>query len=373
MRCHLKRIVYGISLTCFLVGIWTYIKSYSGGTQTVNLYQNDALAASAAGLKLILVYTGLPAGMQAGQKQFNADDCPVKNCFVTADRTMASKADAILLMGQAVKPWHRKPWHQIWILYLLESPHHTPRLEGLNNLINWTVSYRTDSTLMAPYGSYVPYGNMTTGQDSVFNTPMKKNYAAGKTKKIAWFVSNCGGDRNGRRRYVDELNKHMPVDIYGGCGIKTCSKEDPRCLDILDRDYKFYLSFENSNCRDYITEKFFLNGLGHDIIPITMGGRPDDYKRAAPPHSYINVDDFKSPKVLAEYLHKLDKNDDLYNEYFRWKSSFHSVNTFFWCRLCRKMHEVGKRKPTWYKNLDQWWRGDGVCSPGRWEDGHSYV
>jgi hypothetical protein len=34
------------------------------------------------------------------------------------------------------------------------------------------------------------------------------------------------------------------------------------CLDILDTKYKFYLAFENSNCQDYITEKFFVNGLG---------------------------------------------------------------------------------------------------------------
>ena len=30
---------------------------------------------------------------------------------------------------------------------------------------------------------------------------------------------------------------------------------------MLDTHYKFYLAFENSNCQDYISEKFFVNGL----------------------------------------------------------------------------------------------------------------
>ena len=50
-----------------------------------------------------------------------------------------------------------------------------------------------------------------------------------------------------------------------------------------------------------------------------MGARPEDYERSAPFHSYIHVDDFEGPEELAQYLHKLDQDDDLYNEYFQWK------------------------------------------------------
>ena len=79
---------------------------------------------------------------------------------------------------------------------------------------------------------------------------------------MAWFVSNCGA-RNGRLQYAKELQKYIEVDIYGSCGTKRCPRSQAKnCFNMLNKDYKFYLAFENSNCRDYITEKFFVNGLG---------------------------------------------------------------------------------------------------------------
>jgi glycoprotein 3-alpha-L-fucosyltransferase len=53
-----------------------------------------------------------------------------------------------------------------------------------------------------------------------------------------------------------------------------------------------------------------------------MGARPEDYEALLPPGSFIHVDDFRSPKHLAEYLQSLDKNDELYNAYFKWKDSW---------------------------------------------------
>ena len=52
------------------------------------------------------------------------------------------------------------------------------------------------------------------------------------------------------------------MDVYGGCGTKRCLRSEfDRCRSLLNKDYKFYLSFENSNCDYYITEKFYENGL----------------------------------------------------------------------------------------------------------------
>ena len=48
-----------------------------------------------------------------------------------------------------------------------------------------------------------------------------------------------------------------------------------------------------------------------------MGAPRIDYEHVAPPESFIHVDDFKSPAALAGFLHRLDKDDDAYNAYFR--------------------------------------------------------
>ena len=103
----------------------------------------------------------------------------------------------------------------------------------------------------------------------------------------------------------------------------------------------------------------------HDVIPIVMGAHPDDYKKVAPPNSFIHVDEFNSPRQLAEYMHILDNNDDLYNEYFRWKGTGEFINTKFVCRLCA-MIQISSGFPTWYKDVREWWTGPEQCvRPGR--------
>ena len=61
---------------------------------------------------------------------------------------------------------------------------------------------------------------------------------------------------------------------------------------MLEHDYKFYFSFENSICPDYVTEKFY-NPLLFSTVPVVYGGA--DYEVVgAPPNSYIDVRNFKS-------------------------------------------------------------------------------
>ncbi|XP_012148355.2 glycoprotein 3-alpha-L-fucosyltransferase A isoform X2 [Megachile rotundata] len=305
-------------------------------------------------LKKIMVPHGMPEA-KVGSDIFLQLRCPVNTCTIVRDNS--DEADLILFKDYITHVGRRSP-NQVWMLYLLECPYHTQSVK--NAVINWTATYRRDSDIVAPYERWQYY------DPSVTQIPQTFNYAANKTKKVAWFVSNCH-PRNQRMHYAKELSKYIQVDIYGTCGTLRCPRSQSQaCFEMLDEDYKFYLAFENSNCKDYITEKFFVNGLGHNVLPIVMGAHPTDYARSAPYRSYIHVDEFESPKELAEYLHRLDKDDELYNSYFRWKGTGEFINTYFWCRVCAMLHD--ERPSKFYKDVNEWWRGDGICTTTSWRE-----
>jgi alpha-1,3-fucosyltransferase len=135
----------------------------------------------------------------------------------------------------------------------------------------------------------------------------------------------------------------------------------PGCYDMLERDYKFYLSFENSICVDYVTEKFFAI-LDYNVVPVVLGGA--NYSRFAPPNSYIDALQY-TPRQLANYLKLLDSNQTLYEQYFEWKKHYvvhrglRKMTKDAFCHLCEKLHNDGERKV--YNNLQETWSAEAQC------------
>ena len=96
-----------------------------------------------------------------------------------------------------------------------------------------------------------------------FSFPMDIKYFEKETQNkkgfAFWAVSHCETPSR-REAYVKELRKYIPIDIYGKCGdYFEDSEKDPcnntECWNQLFNSYKFYISFENGLCDDYITEK----------------------------------------------------------------------------------------------------------------------
>ncbi|CAG0922772.1 unnamed protein product, partial [Notodromas monacha] len=271
--------------------------------------------------KTILLTSGFD-WLPSGNTAFN--HCPVTKCELRRSHEIPfANSDLVLFANTATSMERTVDYsHQIWVMYILESPHHSSA-KFPQESINWTATYRWDSDIVAPYAKWMYF------DERVRFSQQAGNMAANKTKKVAWFVSNCGANNN-RLEYANELGKYIQVDVYGACGTLECSRsKGEECFEKLKRDYKFYLAFENSNCNDYITEKFFINGLQNNVIPIALGARKEDYAKAAPLNSFLHVDDFESPKALADKLHEIDADDDKFNSFFKWKGTGEFVNTHF--------------------------------------------
>lgn len=134
----------------------------------------------------------------------------------------------------------------------------------------------------------------------------------------SWIVSNCRATSK-RNALVEKLQSYINVDVFGKCGNLTCSKSSIFRVEQCTAPYKFYLSFENSLCPHYVTEKVYKVMSGF-IIPVVFNGA--NMSNFLPPKSYINVNDFATVEDLANYLKFLSENPKEYVKYFWWKKHY---------------------------------------------------
>ena len=131
---------------------------------------------------------------------------------------------------------------------------------------------------------------------------------------------------------------------------------------MISKNYKFYLSFENSLCDDYVTEKYF-NIFKHDVIPISYSG--GNFTAISPPHSSISVLDYLNHKKLVRHLERLNNEDNLFAEYFWWRDFYVVRNRMedraqAYCDLCAKLNNPDEPAKT-YEDMYQWWVSDSRC------------
>jgi alpha-1,3-fucosyltransferase len=300
------------------------------------------------------------ANFGVGHEPFIKQKCEISDCTVFYNKAALplEDYDAVILhmalLWKTKLPDYERRQHQRFIFLTQESPASMPRLDvtTMGNYFNWTMTYELNSDILLLYGRIHPTSTAPKTLEetrklieATHRSPVK-NYAANKEKSVAWMVTHC--ETPGlRESYVRQLLRFIPIDIYGDCGDLNCSRNttygfsDPKCYDMLETKYKFYLSFENSICDDYVTEKFF-EIMNHDIVPVVYGGA--NYSLIAPPHSYIDALQY-TPETLAQYLKVLDATDKLYNEYFWWKNHYtvesgvEQMARHGFCDLCKKLHE----------------------------------
>jgi hypothetical protein len=264
---------------------------------------------------------------------------------------------------------NRRP-DQMFIMFSLEPPAHVADMSLFSNYFNWTMTYRSDSDFVIPYGDTIPLESAPVSEEE--SRILMKNYSEinpsrGKTKLAVWSVSNCKAESN-RQGYVELLSKFIPIDIVSStkCGgknsISLCSRSSrSSCYDTIEKTYKFYFAFENAICKDYVTEKFF-DIFHRNIVLVVLGGA--DYSSIAPRHSYINALDY-TPHQLADYLKLLDKDDKLYADYFWWKPYYRIIQQKerikkSFCDLCEALHTQPLKSST-LNNAKEWFIDEAYC------------
>lgn len=173
-------------------------------------------------------------------------------CLITTNRDYIQNAKSLVFHWRDLRaddlPKYRNP-DQLWTLYNLEAPPYTftESVEIPSSMLfNLTATYRSDSDIIIAYGKVVPRSQPLSDEQAktVLNIDLKS-----KTEQIAWFVSNCDTPSH-REDYVKQLSRHIQVDIYGKCGSLWCPATNGKACHLMAaKEYKFYLSFENSICK----------------------------------------------------------------------------------------------------------------------------
>ena len=212
-----------------------------------------------------------------------------------------------------------------------------------------------------------------------------------------WIVSHCNAGSL-QDAYMKELQKYIPIDIFGKCtGKIVCPPKgngNKICVTVNLNGYMFYISVENSICKDYVmgngtaylsnfqnlfisstmyssanafgiisflSEKLF-TPLSKYIVPVVLAAK--EVQDLAPPESYIDVFDFPSPKHLADYLLHLNRSWTEYLTYFMWKNSYNirtnsvMFNGVF-CEFCKYLYR--NRNPSIIHNFTDWFFDKSGC------------
>jgi Glycosyltransferase family 10 (fucosyltransferase) C-term/Fucosyltransferase, N-terminal len=245
----------------------------------------------------------------------------------TTDRGLFDKADAVVfhipewprdrIVAEHPLWWKLLPAKrpgQIWVARSMECEAHYPLLLDQRFMCHFdlTMSYRLNSDVPETYlGSANPEGDLVA---ALRRAPTRKQQAA----PIAAFVSS-GFDLSGRKAYLSELARHIPIDFYGRFMNNRRLENDRGRSSKLDAiaGYRFTIAFENARGTDYVTEKFF-EPLLVGSVPIYLGA--SNVSAFAPAtNAFIDTARFIGPAELAVHLGGFMQDETAYNSFFSWK------------------------------------------------------
>jgi len=221
------------------------------------------------------------------------------------------------------------------IKFSMEGPQYYPTLRVRDNA---DMALATTS-----WDAEVPVPHVSNADEIVGNAgPPILNAKSGAT-----FIAHNCASRNNREDYVRELMQHFPIAALGPCLHNSDSPPSTKAdnwgqakIDMM-QSRAVHLAFENQNEDDYITEKAWL-ALWSGVLPVYMGA--PNAAKLLPSGSVVLVNDFESPRALAEHLRYLERNETALLEYHAWRSKpleahlrklYMPTNDHVECRMCR--------------------------------------
>lgn len=278
--------------------------------------------------------------------RFDFQDCKrlfnINSCSLTDDRSLYSRAEAVLIFHGAIQdnpsnlPTLPRPKFQRWIWFNMDTPNNTRRIAGIERLFNLTLSYRKDADIRIRW-------KLTIREKPAEDVVIPK-----KQRLLCWIVNehDLRAGSGERYHFYIQLEKHIKVHILFSSSAEPLSGDN---YFQMISSCKFVLSFENSISRDYITE-IFTDPLAVGTVPIVLGLPRNNYEDFAPGSSFIHVNDFPDSKALADFLLKLDGDDETYRKFFDWRR-FYTVRRHltekkhdFAHAICQACHYVSLRK-----------------------------
>lgn len=263
--------------------------------------------------------------------------CSLGRCMFTHNRRELTnpRTRAFLYYGTSFDPSDlplpRAAYHE-WVLLHEESPKNVfmfNHAEALS-VFNLTSTFRRESDFPLTLQWLKNAGDLL---DRTFFVPTDmKNAAIAKEglARVVYIQSDCNAPSD-RDHYVRELMKHIKVDSLGACLHNRDlpqSLRDPLTFEESEflrvtAKYKFAIAMENAVCPDYITEKLW-RPLRLGSVPIYFGS-PSVRDWLPNNQSAILVNDFASPKQLAQFLKELDADDAKYERYLGIKLGPHGI------------------------------------------------